>query len=145
MCWGSLPLRGAAPDASAAQQWPALRAGVWETESTRTLPSGKTQAWKDVISECHDPAEMVRGYWGLGIVEAAGCQYEAARTAPDEFRVTSECMVRHAGVARSVATVKTKDNDAFEMTVKVVEGRKVYRATHVGHRRSDCPPRQGAL
>ncbi len=140
----SLSSRGAAADASVHEQWPTLRPGIWETESKRTLPGGKTQTWKDVISECHDPTELVRGYWGLGIVEAAGCRYEAVQTVPGEFRVTSECMVRHAGVARTEATVKTKGGDDFEETAKVVEGHKIYRGSQTGHRRSDCPSEKGA-
>jgi len=136
--WISLPSRGASVDAAAASEWPPLRAGVWEVESTRTLPSGKTQTWKQVLSVCRDPADMVRGYWGLGIVELAGCQYESARTAAGEFKVTGECMVRHAGVARSDSTVKMKGVDDFELTAKVVEGKRVYRGFQIGHRRSDC-------
>ena len=139
MFWIALPSRGASPDASAAPEWPPLRAGIWEVEIKRTLPSGnKMEAWKEVISECTDPAEMVRGYWGHAILERAGCQYEVARTAPDEFKVTGECMVRRARVSRSEAIVRIKGVDDFEMTVKVIEGKKVYRGSQIGHRRSDC-------
>jgi hypothetical protein len=111
---------------------------MWEVDSKRTLPNGKVQAWKEIISECTDPAEMVRGYWGLGILGRAGCQYHATETAPGEFKVTGECMVRHAGVATSEATVKMKGTDEFEMTVAVVEGKKHYRGFQIGRRVSDC-------
>ena len=133
-----LSSRGVASDASFHEDWPALHPGIWETECKRTLPSGKIQAWKDHLSACKNQEEMLRGYWGLGIVEAAGCRYESERIAPGEFRVTSECMVRHAGVARTEATVKTKGGDDFEETAKVVEGRKIYRGSRIGHRVSDC-------
>src|SRR4029079_10662328 len=121
MFWISLPSRGASPDGAAAPVWPPVGAGMWEVDSKRTPPNGKVQAWKEIISECTDPAEMVRGYWGLGILGRAGCQYHATETAPGEFKVTGECMVRHAGVATSEATVKMKGTDEFEMTVAVVE------------------------
>ena len=139
-----LSSRGAASDASFHEDWPTLNPGIWETESKRTLPSGKVQAWKEVLSACEHQDDMLRGYWGLGIVEAAGCRYQSERTAPDEFRVTSECMVRHAGVARTEATVKIKGGDDFEETARVVEGRKIYRGSRTGHRRSDCPSKKGA-
>lgn len=136
--WIALPSQGASPDASAAPEWPPLRAGMWEVEYKRTLKGGKMEAWKEVISMCTDPAEMVRGYWGQGIVEEAGCRYDVARTAADEFKVSGECMVRRAGVSKSEAIVRIRGGDDFEMTVKVVEGKKVYRGSQIGHRRSDC-------
>jgi hypothetical protein len=48
-------------------------------------------------------------------------------------------MVRHVGVAASEATVTAKGTDDFEMHIKVVEGKKTYRGSQVGHRRSACP------
>jgi hypothetical protein len=79
----------------------------------------------------------------LGIVEEAGCRYGAAQTAPNQFKVTSECMVRHVGVARTQAIVKIVGDGEFEMTAEVSEGKKTYRASQVGRRRSDCPQEQG--
>jgi hypothetical protein len=139
-----LSSRGAASDASFHEDWPTLNPGIWETESKRTLPGGKVQAWKEVLSACEHQDEMLRGYWGLGSVEAAGCRYQSERTAPDEYSVTSECMVRHAAVVLTEATVKIKGGDDFEETARVVEGRKIYRGSQTGHRRSDCPSKRSA-
>ena len=125
--------------ASAREDWPAIQTGVWDTDCSRTLPNGKTQHWNDIVSQCEDGTELLRGYWGLGLVEQAGCRYEAMRLSTAEFKITSECMVRRAGVAKSEAIVVVREGGTFEMSIKVVEGKKVYRGSQLGHRRSDCP------
>ena len=130
--------RGVARDGLDKRHWPALQPGVWETESTRKLPSGKVQRWKESISQCHDATELLRGYWGLGIVEEAGCRYTASQAIGDQFKITGECPVRHVGVAKTDAIVTTDGPDVFEMHVRVVEGKRVYEASQVGHRRSAC-------
>ena len=86
----------------------------------------------------------MRAYWGLGIVGEAGCRYEAAKVSREQFKITSECMVRHAGVARSNATAIVKTEGEFEMQIEVVEGKKVYRGSQIGHRRSACPETAGS-
>jgi len=133
------PSSGIARDKPPSETWPTLRTGVWETECTRSLPNGKIQAWKESVSQCQDASELLRGYWGLGIVEEAGCRYVATQLLADKFKIISKCMVRHAGVATSEATVTAKSADDFEMQIKVVEGKKTYGGSQVGHRRSACP------
>ena len=78
--------KGVARDGLDNQQWPTLQPGVWETESTRKLPSGKVQRWKERVSECHDATELLRGYWGLRIVEEAGCRYTASQATGDRSK-----------------------------------------------------------
>jgi hypothetical protein len=138
------PSIGTPGDSKAREDWPTLQSGIWETECTRTLPSGKTQHWNQKVSHCRDATELLRGYWGLGLVEEAGCRYEAEKISTDQFKITSECMVRHAGVAKSSATAVVKNADAFEMRVDVIEGKKVYHGAQTGHRRSACPDPAGS-
>lgn len=135
---------GASAAPSAPEDWPAIQTGVWDTDCSRRLPNGKTQHWKEVVSQCQDGTELLRGYWGLGLVEEAGCRYQATRLSRDEFKITSECMIRHAGDVKSEATVVVREGGTFEMSIKVVEGKKVYRGSQLGHRRSDCPGPAGA-
>jgi hypothetical protein len=136
----AVPSNGTATASDPNEDWPAIQAGIWETACTRTLPSGKTQHWNVVVSACHDPSELLRGYWGLGAVEEAGCRYEAVKVSTDKFKITSECMVRHAGIARSTATAIVKNGGTFEMRIEVVEGKKIYRGSQIGHFQSACPP-----
>ena len=135
---------GVARDRLPSERWPTLQTGVWETECTRSLPNGKLQTWKENVSQCQDATELLRGYWGLGIVEEAGCRYVATQLVANKFKITSKCMVRHAGVAASEATVTAKSADEFEMHIKVVEGKKIYGGSAVGHWRSACPIKLGS-
>ena len=135
----------ASADATAVtEDWPSIQAGVWETDCSRKLPHGRTQHWQDVVSECQDATELLRGYWGLGVVEEAGCRYKAIKLSPGQFKINSECMVRHIGVATSEAIAVIKNESAFEMNIRVVEGKRVYRASQIGRRRSVCPESSGA-
>ena len=138
------PANGGTGDSKVHEDWPTLQSGIWETECTRTLPSGKTQHWNQKVSHCRDATELLRGYWGLGLVEEAGCRYEAEKISADQFKITSECMVRHAGVAKSTATAVVGNADTFEMRVDVIEGKKVYHGAQTGHRRSACPDPAGS-
>jgi hypothetical protein len=122
------------------EQWPSLEPGVWRVASTRQLPNGKTQRWDETIEHCSGRRDhLFMGYWGLGIVELAGCRYHSARVAPTEFKVTSECMVRRAGKVTSEAIVSVTASDAFELRVSVVEGKRKYAGTQTGRRTSACP------
>jgi hypothetical protein len=134
-----VPSNGTAGDSRPGDNWPVIQSGIWETECTRTLPNGKTQHWSEVVSECGDATELLRGYWGLGAVEAAGCRYDAVKVSADQFKITSECMVLHAGVARSSAIALVKSGGAFEERVDVFEGKKVYHGLQIGRRRAACP------
>jgi hypothetical protein len=103
------------------------------------LPNGKTQHWDQNVSQCHDATELLRGYWGLGTVEEAGCRYEAVKVSTNQFRITSKCMVRHASVAKSEATVVVEDTGELAMTIVVHEGKRTYRGSQRAHRQSACP------
>jgi hypothetical protein len=124
-----------------AGQWPKIRAGVWELLSTRTLPNGHVQKWKDTARECEDPSQLFRDYWGLGIVERSGCRYEAMQVSPTEFKITSQCMARRAGTVASDVRVSIRDEDTFELSAKVLEGRRQYRGGQIGRRVADCGDR----
>jgi hypothetical protein len=119
-------------------EWPTILPGTWELVSARTLPSGKVQRWTEQVNHCVDAADFFRGYWGLGILEEAGCRYDAAKSSATEFRITSECMVRRAGKVGSTALVTVTSAEAFTMQVNVSEGKRKYRGTQVGHRIAGC-------
>lgn len=121
-------------------EWPVLETGTWQLESTRILPGGRTQHWNETVSQCSDARALLAGYWGLGIVERAGCRQFSAKSNPTRFKIVSECMVRHIGKATSEAIVTVKSQDDFEVDVRVTEGKKKYRASQSGHRLSACDP-----
>jgi hypothetical protein len=119
--------------------WPPLDPGVWKVTSRRTLPNGKVQNWEETLSRCVDTSELFMGYWGLGIVEEAGCRYQSVKIGQDQYSVTSECMIRRSGNVKSEATIKVKSPKEFEANVTVPEGKRLYRGNAVGTRISDCP------
>jgi hypothetical protein len=119
-------------------QWPPIKPGVWELSASRTLTDRKTQSWKRQSRSCDDPTLLFKGYWGLGILEKAGCQYRSVKVSEGQFKITSECMIRGAGRATSEATVVLKEDREFQMTVHVNEGQQVYKITENGVRVADC-------
>ena len=137
------PSLATAGDAEPKEQWPAMEPGVWQSESSRTLPNGKIQKWKEMISACDDPAKLLRGYWGPGRLAEAGCQYEAFEVSANQFTIRSECMILHGEVAKGTATVEVKNARSFELHAEVIEGKKRYRASRVGRLQAPCPTPEG--
>jgi hypothetical protein len=144
---GSDPARGNEPLATPRGEWPMIQSGVWELQSSRTLPNGKVQHWTDTSRECRDPTELFRGYWGLGIVERAGCRYEAKKDSPTRFTITSDCRIRGADRVKSEMVASVKDQSTFELQVSVTEGRRRYRGEQKGRRIEACveAPSKGPL
>jgi hypothetical protein len=119
-------------------RWPSVEPGVWELREARTLASGKTLQWRERVRHCTDPTELFRGYWGPGVLDRAGCRYRSNEIQPGTFKVTSECMVRNAGVAMSDATVVVTDSKTFTMKISITEGKRRYGAEQEGRRTSSC-------
>ena len=128
----------ARPPVDESGQWPSVEPGVWDLRATRTLASGKALQWTEGARHCTDPTELFRGYWGPGVLDRAGCRYRSVETQPGTFKVTSECMVRSAGVATSEATVVVTDSKTFTMKISVTEGKRRYGGTQEGRRTSSC-------
>jgi hypothetical protein len=124
--------------ATAELGFPAVRAGVWELHAERVLPNGKSQRWTRKAEYCRDPKLIFQGYWGLGSVERAGCRFESTELTGNQYRVTSECMIRGVGRVESDARITVTDDTAFELEVDVREGPQHYRATERGQRIGDC-------
>jgi Protein of unknown function (DUF3617) len=118
--------------------WPPVKPGLWELKSQRTLPNGKTQSWTRTSKQCHDPSGLFRGYWGLGILEKAGCRYQAAQLSGKTFSVASRCVVRGVGISTSEAIVTVHGDDEFDMQVHVDEGSRQYRARQAGCWIAEC-------
>ena len=58
-------------------EWPQVKAGVWEIAGSWTPRQGKVKTWKENTSQCEDPTALFQGYWGDGIVERAGCRFQS--------------------------------------------------------------------
>jgi hypothetical protein len=129
----------AADDTGTKSVWPAVRKGIWETRGKRTLPNGKVQEWTMESSACTDTGHMFRGYWGLGITEAAGCQFKSARVRQTEFRITSKCMVRRVGVVESSEIVTVPDETSFSLQAVAQEGKRRYIGRKEGRWLRSCP------
>jgi hypothetical protein len=121
------------------QEWPRVRAGIWEIEADWTRRNGRPGHWKERTSQCHEPAEMFQGYWGEGIVERGGCRFQSKNVSEKQYNVTTECMVRHVGVATSEGVVTLKDDATFVMEVRHREGKRITTIRHAGHWLSSCP------
>jgi hypothetical protein len=121
-------------------QFPPLRGGLWELQSVRGLPSGKSQKWTQQSRACPDANLLFQGYWGLGILEKAGCRFESTQLPDNRYRIASECMVRGVGRATSEGTVTLSGDEAFDLDIHVQEGKRRYHATQHGRRMGDCAP-----
>lgn len=128
---------------AAESEFPPIRSGLWEMHAVRVLPSGKSQKWTMQTRYCQDASLAFQGYWGLGILNKAGCRFESSKLSDNRYRVTSECMVRRAGKATSEGTVTLTGDDAFELEMDVQEGKRHYHATERGRRLGDCSPSDG--
>lgn len=133
-----------AQDTRPPEQWPTLDPGIWEIETSRMLPNGRKRDSKEVVSECSDATELLRGYWGFGRLAEAGCRYSASKHSERDFEIKSECMVQRSGVTTSSAAVVVKDKGSFEFKIEVLEGKRVLHGTLAGRRRSACPPERSA-
>ena len=121
--------------------WPPIKPGIWNIETTRVLPNGKTKHAGGSAPICGggDTSGLFIGYWGGGIVEIAGCRHIATKLADDKFKIVNECIVRGLATPSHGEMEVTMHPDAFEVHGTVKEGKKIYRVTRVGRRLSDCP------
>lgn len=121
------------------QEWPQVKPGIWEIEANWTRRNGRPGHWKEKTSQCHQPVDMFQGYWGEGIVERGGCRSQSTKVSENEFKVTTECMVRHIGVATSEAVVTLTGDANFVMEVRHREGKRISKISHAGRWLSSCP------
>jgi hypothetical protein len=121
------------------QEWPQLKPGIWEIEANWARRDGRPGHWKANSSQCHEPADLFQGYWGEGIIERGGCRSQSTKLSENEFKVTTECMVRRVGVATSEAVVKVSDDSSFVMEIRHREGKHVSKISHAGRWLSSCP------
>lgn len=122
------------------QEWPSLKPGTWEMDTTWTDAGGKARERKETTQTCHDPAGLLQTYWGTGILERAGCRFQSRKVNGTEFKLTAECAVRGAGTARSEATLTVENDTTFSMNVRHVEGRRRTTFLQKGKWLATCPP-----
>jgi hypothetical protein len=125
------------------QDWPQVKPGIWEIEEQSLGSNGKSKQWTGKMSQCHDPIGLFQGYWGKGIVERGGCRFQSTKVSDAKFKVTTECMVRHVGVATSEAVVTLKGDRAFVMKVSHREGRRTTTIDQTARWRSACVSENG--
>ena len=124
-------------ESGSADEWPALRLGVWENVTTRVLPSGKKETWKSVRKVCNHPRSMFIGYSGLKQVGRGGCAFESTKLSDSTYRLHICCDVKGGGEEEGILTVKSED--AFELQMTTKEGKRSISSTKTGHRVGDCP------
>ena len=125
-----------------ANEWPALRLGIWESVSRRVLPSGKTKTWKARLPVCHHARSIFWGYWGLKQVGIGGCAWESKKLSDSTYRLRTRCDVKGGGNSEGLLTVTSQD--AYELTITTKEGKQVTRGSATGHRVGDCERKKGA-
>ena len=125
-------------------EWPQVKAGVWEIAGSWTPRQGKVKTWKENTSQCEDPTALFQGYWGDGIVERAGCRFQSERVSATEFIVTARCEIRRVGVAISRSRVVVNDDKNFRMETELREGKVITKSSQIAHWLSECPHRKDA-
>jgi hypothetical protein len=129
-----------APDPAHPQQWPQVKPGVWEIETTWTLrPSGELREQKLKTSACQDVIALFQGYWGTGIVNRASCRFQSTKVSDTEFKITSACPVRRVGVTKSESIVTLNSDDMFAINVRHHEGKRTSTIHQTGRWLSTCP------
>jgi hypothetical protein len=120
------------------QDWPPLSPGVWEMTTAIAIGDRPTKKATEKSRSCADPSWLFAGYWGPGIVEKGGCQFSSWRISAVEYRIASECVVRHVGVARLSGNIVLDGHDAFQMKAELIEGKKHIHITQAGRRLAGC-------
>ena len=126
-----------AAEGGSADVWPPLRLGVWESVTTRVLPSGRKETWKSVRKVCTHPRSMFIGYSGLKQVGKGGCAFESTKLSDNTYRLHIRCDVKGGGEAEGILTMQSEDSFELKMTTK--EGKQSIPSTKTGHRVGDCP------
>ncbi len=123
---------------AAAQDWPPIIRGVWHVRAVRTSSNGKVERWERTVRRCEDPTILFQGYWGTGRLDRAGCQFDAAKTSSNTYRISSECMLIGGTKSLGIGVAMLNDDRRFHWTVRVTEGRIHNSAIEEGKWLSRC-------
>jgi hypothetical protein len=123
-----------AGNAIAADDWPVLKPGMWESTREMTSIDGRKNPPLKV-SHCVDPrAEMNQQ---KATLTKGGCQFSPVVRSGTEYRYSAECRIQGMStVSRSVLTA-TSDS-AYEIRVESEIGGEVTREVLRSRRVGDC-------
>lgn len=120
--------------AVAADDWPVLKPGLWE--STREMTSGDGRKKPPIkVSHCVDPNAEMRQQQAT--LTKGGCRFSPVVRSGKEYRYSAECRIQGMStVSRSVMTA-TSDS-AYEIRVESEFGGEVTRELLRSRRVGDC-------
>lgn len=128
--------------ASTKNEWPPVRAGIWEESGVRTLPNGKVKKAAGVkVRSCGTPEAIFMSWAGSSnsVIEEAGCSYKSRRTGEQSWKVITECDIRGVGKSKGTSIVTLRNDSEFETDREFHEGQRVYRLHVQARRVADCP------
>jgi hypothetical protein len=123
-----------AGSAVAADDWPVLKPGLWE--SVREMTSGDGRKNPPIkVSQCVDPRAEMRQQQAT--LTKGGCRFSPVVRSGKEYRYSAECRIQGMStVSRSVMTA-TSDS-AYEIRVESEFGGEVTREVLRSRRVGDC-------
>lgn len=120
----------------AADDWPALRAGMWEFSRTIETPgaSGKPQDIQK--KDCTNPTDDMKKQNDM--LTKAGCKFSPVVRAGNTYTFSATCTMQGAsGTSKSVLTVQ--GDSAYEIRVDSDFGGKKTHEVLRAKRTGDCP------
>jgi hypothetical protein len=127
---------------STKNEWPPVRAGIWEESGVRTLPNGKVKKAAGVkIRSCEAPQAIFMSWAGSSnsVIEESGCSYESRRTGEQSWKVITECDIRDVGKSKGTSSVTLRNDSEFETDREFHEGQRIYKLHVQARRIADCP------
>jgi len=107
-----------AANADPSDRWPSVEVGRWEISSEVRRRSGRLQHVTEEVRHCNDSKLLFMIPAADGILDEGGCQFSSSQVSPRDFKLTSACMVRRAGVVRTEASVTVENAQAFEIRIE---------------------------
>jgi Protein of unknown function (DUF3617) len=122
---------------AAADEWPALRAGLWEFDRTIETPgvAGKPQTMQ--TTNCTNPASDMKSQNEM--LTKAGCKFSPVTRSGNTYSYSAVCKLQ--GVSGTSNSVLTVENDgAYTIRVESDLGGQPSRELLRAKRTGDCQP-----
>jgi hypothetical protein len=121
---------------TAADDWPALRSGMWEFNRTIETPGAPSKPQALQKKKCTSPVEDMKKQNEM--LTRAGCKFSPTVKAGNTYTFSAECKMQGAsGTSKSVLTIES--DSAYVVRVESQSGPKPTHEVLQARRTGDCP------
>jgi uncharacterized protein affecting Mg2+/Co2+ transport len=122
---------------AAADDWPALRAGMWEFNRTIETPGAQGKPQTMQTRKCTNPADDMKRQNDM--LSKGGCKFSPVTRAGNTYSYSAVCNLQGAsGTSKSVLTVES--DAAYEIRIESDFGGEPTREWLRAKRTGDCRP-----